>query len=260
MSQPHISGRSRWPFTGFARMPRLGKRRSRRIRGRRPRGTPPTLLLRRFAAFALLITATLLLLRPAAERDAAAAGTATVTVVSASRDIQAGVAIQADMLTQTAVAADLAPEGADLSVSELIGVHTVGAVRAGEVITDARIVELALDNGPARALPPGLVPVVVHITDPAVVSMLAPGMCLDLYAGEPGAPLEQVAIGLYLAAILDNPTSGSNTTVTGRYDDSASQSMRFLVLGAPTTSLASVASSMSLSIKFASVCADLVKQ
>lgn len=255
MSQPHASGRSRWSFPGFIRIPRLAKRRSRRIRGRRPRGTPPSLLLRRFAALALLITAALLLLRPAAERGADAAGTTKVPIVIAIRDIPAGVAIQDDMLAQSTVATDLAPDGAALSVSELADVHTLGAVRAGEIITDARIAEFALDNGPARALPLGFVPVVVHITDPAVTSTLAPGMCLDLYAGEPGAPLEQVTTGLYLAAILDDPTDAPSAAAAERYGDSTSQNMRFLVLGAPVTSVSNVASATSSSVIFATVCA-----
>lgn len=260
MSQPHQSGRSRWSVSGLARIPRIGKRRSRRIRGRRPRGTPPTLLLRRFAAVALMITATLLLIRPTAEHDAADAATTEVTVIVAARDLQAGVPIQADMLAQTTVPTGLAPQGADLSASELIGAHPLGAVRAGEVITDARVTELALDDGPARALPPGLVPVVIHITDPAVISTLAPGMCLDLYAGEPGAPLDVVATGLYLAAILDNPPDGSNTAATGRDGGSTSQNVRFLVLGAPTDGISGVASSTSSSILFATVCAEIANQ
>ncbi len=204
-----------------------------------------------------MITATLLFIRPAAEPDAA---TTEVTVIVAARDLQAGVPIEADMLTQTAVPAGRAPRGADLSASELIGAHPLGAVRAGEIITDARITELALDDGPARALPPGLVPVVIHITDPAVISTLAPGMCLDLYAGEPGVPLELVATGLHLAAILDMPHDERATQVTGHYVKSTSQDTRFLVLGVSKISVSSIASSTSLSVILATVCADPVNQ
>ncbi|WP_106349590.1 SAF domain-containing protein [Antricoccus suffuscus] len=245
---------------GFARMSRSGRRRSRHIRGRRPRGTAPALLLRRFAAVALLITATLLFIRPATARDAAGAATTEVAVVVAARDLEAGASIEPDMLTQKKMPAALAPTGADVSAGDLIGAHTLGAVRSGEVITDARIAELALSGGPAHGLPLGLVPVVVHITDPNVISTMTIGMCLDLYAGEPGAPLDLVASGLYLAAILDDPSASNTTTATGGSGNSASQNMRYVVLGVPSGSTNNVASSTSLSLMFATVCADVVNQ
>lgn len=256
MSQPHRPAASRRPLAGFARLPHRRRRRTHRIRGHRPRGTPVLLLLRRFAAFALLITALLLFIRPPADADPASAATATVVV--ANDDIPAGTAIEPDMLDEQTIPAAQVPDGADLSRAELTGVHTIGTVRTGEIITDARVAELALVDSPGHGMPPGLVPVVVHLTDPAVVSTLAPGMCIDLYAGEAGVPLDQVASDLYVAAIMDRPEQEVSGGPIPATRGTSSHNMRFLVVGVPVNSVNSVASSTSAGVVFATVCADVL--
>ncbi|MCW4352067.1 RcpC/CpaB family pilus assembly protein [Hoyosella sp. YIM 151337] len=131
-------------------------------------------------------------------------------VLVAARDIGAG-----EELTPTDVASATVGEAPATALGEAgqaIGQRTASPVRAGEVLTDARILtphligEIA-GNAPARAVP-------VRLADPAVAGLLRPGDRVDVLAesahsrggsdadSEPAALAEDAAV-LFIAHVSE---------------------------------------------------------
>jgi Flp pilus assembly protein CpaB len=101
-------------------------------------------------------------------------------VLTAARDLAAGVVVRASDLRRTAYAPDSVPAGTFATARSAVGRTTTGPVRAGEPLTDARLVTSSLLRGY-----PGLVAVPVRIGDPGAVGLLRPGDRVDLLAADP---------------------------------------------------------------------------
>jgi Flp pilus assembly protein CpaB len=100
-------------------------------------------------------------------------------VLTAARDLPAGVVLQRADLTSTAFAPDSVPSGA-LAARSVVGRTTTSAIRSGEPITGPRLVAGSLLDGFA-----GLVAVPVRIGDPGAVRLLRVGDHVDLLAADP---------------------------------------------------------------------------
>ncbi|MGW4483074.1 SAF domain-containing protein [Amycolatopsis sp. NPDC004368] len=137
------------------------------LRGRRAR------LLRRFLAAGLLLAGLLVLLHPASARGAPA----TATVVSA-RDLPAGSVLRAADLRLTDLPDDVRPAGALGSVDAAVGRLLSGAARAGEPLTDVRLLGTAV---PAKG-DSGSVTVAVRLADAGVAELLRPGQHVGVVA------------------------------------------------------------------------------
>src|SRR4051794_18905265 len=134
------------------------------------------LLLRRALAAALAVTALVLALAPAGN-------TAVVPVVVAVADLPSGAPLHAADLAVREWPAELAPGGAVRAVPDADGRSLVGAVRAGEPITDARLAGAAPVGGPDDAV------VAVRLADAGVAAVLGPGSRVGAVApGERGDP------------------------------------------------------------------------
>lgn len=105
---------------------------------------------------------------------------ARTMVLTATHDLPAGVVVGAGDLRRTAYAPASVPTGVLAGAGAAVGRTTAGPVRAGEPITDARLVAASLLRGY-----PGLVAVPVRIGDPGAVRLLRVGDRVDLLAADP---------------------------------------------------------------------------
>jgi Flp pilus assembly protein CpaB len=142
---------------------------------RRPRGL--AVLLRWLVAAALLGLAGLLL----AAGDPPAVAAPSSPIVTARRDLPAGVALGLADLRVVPWPRSLQPRGALRAASAAIGRSPGGPIRAGEPLTDVRLLGAAL----LRASGAGhLVAAPVRIADPGAVALLRPGDRVDVVAAD----------------------------------------------------------------------------
>lgn len=102
-----------------------------------------------------------------------------VPVLTAARDLPAGAVLQPDDLTRTPFDPASVPTGV-LRGAQVVGRTTTTPLRAGEPLTDARLLAASLLDGY-----PGLVAVPVRIGDPGAVRLLRVGDRVDLLAADP---------------------------------------------------------------------------
>lgn len=130
---------------------------------------------RRLAAAALLAVATALALLPA---KTTAHPTATVLV--ARRDLPPGWTIRPVDLSLETVDLSTAPAGALADLRGATGQLVTGAVRRGEILTDARLI------GPMLAgLAPDTAAVPIRLADAGIAELLRAGSRVDLIAANP---------------------------------------------------------------------------
>jgi Flp pilus assembly protein CpaB len=135
----------------------------------------------------------------------------TTTVLTAARDLPAGSVLDAADLTETEFAPDSVPTGTLRSAGAAVGRTTAGPVRAGEPLTDVRLL-----SGSLLAGYPGSVAVPVRIGDPGAVALLRVGDRVEIVAADPQGrrPAELVASRVPVVAIPRRSTS-SPGMVTG---------------------------------------------
>jgi Flp pilus assembly protein CpaB len=158
-------------------------------------------LLRRAAAAALCLLALLLALAPRA-------GPPGTTVLVAASDLTAGSTVRAADVAVRAWPEQLLPAGALRDVSAAEGRVLVGAARAGEPLTDARLV------GAGPAPPGGDAAVPVRLADAGVAALLTPGRQVDVVTV--GAAADEpvvLAPGASVLAVLPEDEAGSGRLV-----------------------------------------------
>jgi len=128
---------------------------------------------------------------------AAAPASPTTPVLTAAHDLPAGTVLTRDDLRRVGFAPGTVPAGM-LDAVQAVGRTTVGPVREGEPITDARLLAAGLLD---RL--PGLVAVPVRIGDPGAVDLLRVGDRVDVLAADPQgrSPAQVVATGALVLAI-----------------------------------------------------------
>ncbi|QZY30734.1 pilus assembly protein CpaB [Nocardioides coralli] len=178
-------------------------------------------LLARRRLLAALCAAVALL---AALRAVAAPPPPTVSVQAAARDLPAGTTLAASDLRPLTLPDGSVPAGV---VTRAVGEVLAAPVRAGEPITDVRLVGDRL-----AAAHPGLTTMPVRLPDAGLVDLLAPGDRIDLIATDPqGGTTEVVAPDVL---VLATP-SGSTDTASGAAPGA------LVVLGVPVTTATDVA-------------------
>jgi pilus assembly protein CpaB len=162
---------------------------------RRPRS--PVHTARRTAAVLLAATALFLALRPASAPATARPPTAVPVVVAAS-DLPAGAVLSPADVAVVRLPPDVVPRGVAPDAQPLVGRVVAAAVRAGEPLTDVRLV----GPGLTALLPAELVAAPVRLADLAVAALVRTGDRVDVLAAFPdGEQAELVAAGaLVLAA------------------------------------------------------------
>ena len=136
--------------------------------------------LRRVARHRAPIAGALAALAVASALTAVApADAAAVPVVAAAADLAPGTVLGDAQLTTVRLPHDAVPDGALRSPGEALGLRVAGGVRAGEPLTDLRL------------LGPGLLPagsevaVPVRVAEPAVAGLLRPGDRVDVLSAAP---------------------------------------------------------------------------
>lgn len=127
----------------------------------------------------------------------APAEAAAVRLVAAAHDLPPGTLLDDAALTTVPVLPDAVPSGALTSADDVVGRRVAGPVRAGEALTDVRLLDAAL-------LPPGAeVAVPVRLAEPAVAELLRPGDRVDVLSAGPedGGSARTVASDVVVLAV-----------------------------------------------------------
>lgn len=103
-----------------------------------------------------------------------------VAVVTAAHDLPGSARLAQDDVTITRVPEDAVPDGAVSPTADIAGKQVSGPLRAGEIITDMRLMGAALLDGWG----PNLAAVPVRIADPAAARLARPGDVLDIIAAD----------------------------------------------------------------------------
>lgn len=134
-------------------------------------GWTRTILVRRIAAGALVIVSVVLFARDAAATD-------HVRVVVAARDLAPGMQLQAADVRVADYSPTTVPDGVLTEPSDALEHAVAGPIRAGEPLTDVRLLsprlaEAAIESQDARVVP-------IRPTDPAVTELLRAGDTVDV--------------------------------------------------------------------------------
>lgn len=160
-----------------------------------------TVLARRRPIAALCAAVTV----AAALQANAAPPPARTMVLTAAQDLPSGVVVGARDLRRTTYIPESVPAGVLAGASDAVGRTTAGPVRAGEPITDARLVAASLLHGY-----PGLVAVPVRIGDPGAVRLLRVGDRVDLLAADPQGDAAARVVGDHVP-VLAIPRAGDES-------------------------------------------------
>ena len=135
----------------------------------------------------------------------------TTAVLTAARDLPAGAVVRPDDLTTAAFAPESVPAGVLPRAAAAVGRTTTGPVRAGEPLTDTRLLAPDLLAGY-----PGMVAAPVRIGDPGTVRLLRVGDRISLIAADPQGEAEPVEVAGSVPVIaLPRVRSGAPTDLSG---------------------------------------------
>ncbi len=124
----------------------------------------------------------------------------TVTVVTATADLTPGVVVTADQVRLTAVEDDTAPTSPLTDLTDAVDRTVAGPVRAGEILTDVRLLgpELAAagtTDDDARVVP-------VRLADPTVADVLRIGDVVDVVRGSNDVDSGSAAVSAAVPEVL----------------------------------------------------------
>lgn len=149
----------------------------------------------------------------------------TAVVLVAARDLPAGATLRADDVRPQEVAPAAVPAGALTDAVHLTGTILASPLRAGEPVTDVRLVGPAL-----AAADPGTVAAPVRLSDAAQAGLLDVGDEIDLLATDPEARTTvAVVTGAVVLAVPEVRTDAPDA-LTGR----------LIVLGVPSSAVGEV--------------------
>lgn len=114
-----------------------------------------------------------------------------IPVVVAAHDLDSGSLLDSSDVTVVGLPPGAAPHGSARSTSAVIGHRLAGPVRAGEPLTDWRLIGATLLAG----YPAGQVAAPVRIADADAVGLLRVGQRIDVYAARRDAPAADLVVG-----------------------------------------------------------------
>ncbi len=182
-------------------------------------------VLRRRRTLAVLCTVAAV---AAGVRAAAPPAAPTVEVLVAASDLPAGARLDTGDLGTIALAPDAVPDGALRETGDATGSILAAPVRAGEPVTDVRLVGPGLAEGA-----PGTVAMPVRLSDAAQAGLLEVGDAIDLLATDPESRSTiTVASGALVLAVPEVEQDAPDA-IPGR----------IVVLGIPAAAVAEVTGS-----------------
>jgi pilus assembly protein CpaB len=170
------------------------------VRLRRPRSIPH--LIRKVLATLLAVTALALAVRPLPGSTGSATAPPTVPVVVAAGDLSAGTLLGDGDLAIVRWPALVAPDGVARSPADLTGRALAGPLRAGEPVTDVRLV----GPGLTALLDAGEQAVPVRLADLAVAASLRAGDRVDVLATSDEATVADVVASAALVLVAPSGT------------------------------------------------------
>lgn len=147
----------------------------------------------------------------ATEPKPVAAREPTIDVLVAAHDLAAGSAVAAGDLRVRAWPIRLVPAATLTPTDDPVGRLLAGAIRAGEAVTDVRL----LGPGLVEALGPGLRAVPIRLTDAGVVALLRAGDRIDIYAIGADAGTERSNLVAAYALVLAVPAQQDSVVPEG---------------------------------------------
>lgn len=135
----------------------------------------------------------------------------TVEVLVATEDLPAGAVLAADDLALRALPPDGVPDEALSDPAVAAGTILAAPVRAGEPITDVRLVGPGLASGA-----PGTVAVPVRLSDAAQAGLLTVGDAIDLLATDPESRTTEVVASGVVVLAVPTPDQEAPDALTGR--------------------------------------------
>ena len=174
--------------------------------------------VRRSIAAALVVLAAVSAFRGDTDRDA-------VTVVAAVRDLRPGTVLSEEDLATTRIDRDAVPDGATTTSADATGRTVAGPVRAGETLTDVRLLGprlagAALSRADARVVP-------IRLADPSLADIVQAGDLVDVLTVD-DAGTRVLAEGAVVVLVPQNDTASR-------------QSERLVLLALPADAATSVA-------------------
>ncbi|MGL4305960.1 MAG: SAF domain-containing protein [Mycobacteriaceae bacterium] len=130
-------------------------------------------IVRQITAAALVILAAALAIRGNPQSH-------TATVLIASRDLRPGEILKASDVQTTQRTASTIPKATLTSVDQLDGRTIASPIRAGEILTDVRIIGPRLASAAISAPEARIVP--IHLSDPALTDLVHEGDIVDVLA------------------------------------------------------------------------------
>ncbi|MPY80534.1 MAG: hypothetical protein GEV04_19210 [Actinophytocola sp.] len=166
---------------------------------------------RKALAAALLVTAVLLAFAPGGSDTARAS-----PVVITAHDVATGTTLRATDVTLARLPPTAVPTGALSTTDAAVGAMLAGSARAGEPLTDARIVD---GGASSRASPHGAdddtATVPIRLSDPAISGLLLPGTRVDVVTADDTSDEGRV---LASDATVVTVTAPDDTTRTSESD------------------------------------------
>ncbi len=144
-----------------------------------------------------------------AVRSVAPPAPATATLLVAARDLPAGREVAAADLVPVEVPPDAVPEGLARAP---VGRRLAAPVRAGEAVTDVRLVGPALGT----AQPAGTVTVPLRLSDAGQVALLTPGDRISLLGTDTQAGTTEVLARDATVLAVPDPSAGADGALPGR--------------------------------------------
>ncbi|MFC4603343.1 SAF domain-containing protein [Rhodococcus kronopolitis] len=159
-------------------------------------------LARRVTAAALTALAAVLLVRGDRDGD-------TVPVVTAARDLAPGAVLRPEDLRLTPLRTDAVPNGVVRRIDEATGRTLAGPARAGEPLTDVRVLGPRL-AGAAAGVPDARV-VPIRLADPEVTDLLREGDRVDVLALAGDRSPDARVLATDAAVVLVSPQDSGRT-------------------------------------------------
>ena len=165
---------------------------------------------RRAAAVLLAVAALFLALRPG-PAPATSRPPAATPVAVAALDLPAGTVLSASDVAVARLPPAVVPGGVVRDAGTLVGRALAGAVRAGEPLTDVRLI----GPGLTALLPGGLVAAPVRLADLAVAGLVRTGDRVDVLAALPDGERAELVAGGALVLAAPRPAAADPDPTVG---------------------------------------------
>jgi Flp pilus assembly protein CpaB len=148
---------------------------------------------------------------------------ASTAVVVAARDLESGALIHRDDVRLVSMPDDVVPSAAATAVADVAGETVAAPMRAGEPLTDRRVVGASLVSG----YPAGSVAAPIRVTDAEAAALLTVGDRVDVYSAPAvGDEARLVVADAPVVAVPRNgPDPGGGALIVLAVDDGAAASL-----------------------------------